>query len=160
MGLVTASSVKYDLRPLDRVVGYYIYDTMEQDVTSIRDLLVDEETREPRYAIVEIGGMMSIKGKKILIPWGALAKGGMSRMDINSSEEEILAAPAPMDPLAPTEAEEETIHRFFKVEPYWLDEVPPEKGETEKEDSAPEPRPAPPGDEPITGLEMENDDEK
>lgn len=160
MGLVTASSVKYELRPLDRVVGYYIYDTMEEDVTSIQDLLVDEETKEPRYAIVEIGGMMSIKGKKIIIPWGALAKGGMSRMDINSSEEEILSAPAPMDPLAPTEAEEETIHRYFKVEPYWLTEVPPEEGDKEEEERASEPRPAPPDDKPITGLEMEDDDEK
>ncbi len=120
MSLVTASSINFDLHPLHRVIGYYIYDEMDKDIADIRDLLVDEETHVPRYAIIEIGGFLSIRGKKILIPWVALKKGGISRMDINCSEEHIAYTPVPKEELKPTQPEEESIHFHFSVEPYWL----------------------------------------
>ncbi|MBI4828826.1 MAG: PRC-barrel domain-containing protein [Nitrospinae bacterium] len=124
MGLVTASSIKFDLRALDRVIGYYVYDNQDRDVAPIQELLVDSETRKPRYVVIEIGGMLSIRGKKALIPWNALTKAGMSRMDVNCPAEQIIAAPAPRSPLAPTRPEEETLHWYFNVEPYWLGEEP------------------------------------
>lgn len=123
MSLVTASSTNYDLRSMDQVIGYYIYDIMEKDVAAIRDLLVDKDTKKPHYAVIEIGGIMSIQGKKLLIPWNALRRGGMSRLDIDVPEEQILAAPAPFEQLNPTREEEESIHRFFNVEPYWYVDV-------------------------------------
>mgnify|MGYP000452865701 CR=1 FL=1 len=119
MGLVTASSANFDLPHYNMVIGYYIYDNMDKDVADIRDLLIDKDTRQPRYAIIEIGGLLSIKGKVVLIPWPALVKGAMSRMDINCSEEQIMGAPTPLDPLAPIRAEEEFIHSYFNTEPYW-----------------------------------------
>ncbi|MGK7345248.1 MAG: PRC-barrel domain-containing protein [Candidatus Nitrospinota bacterium M3_3B_026] len=119
MGLVTASSVNYDLSPQDRVIGYYVYDSMERDVAGVRDLLVDEDTHKPRYAIIEVGGFLSIRGKRVLLPWSALVKAGMSRLDINCSLEHIAAAPMVMDPYNPTVAEEESLSRHFNAEPYW-----------------------------------------
>lgn len=127
MSLVTASSLNWDLIPAFRVVGYYVYDSMDKDITSVRELLVDPETRRPRYALIEVGGFLSIRGKKILIPWGALRRGGMSRLDVNNIAENVLAAPTPMDPLRPTRAEEESIHRHFNVEFYWLEDAPAKK---------------------------------
>ena len=120
MGLVTASSIKFNLRALDRVIGYYVYDNQDRDVAPIQELLVDSETRQPRYVIIEIGGMMSIRGKKALIPWAALTKAGMSRMNVNCPAEQIIASPTPRAPLAPTRPEEETLHWYYNVEPYWL----------------------------------------
>lgn len=137
MGLITASSVNFDLPHHHMVIGYYIYDNMDKDVADIRDLLVDSETRQPRYAMIEIGGLMAIKGKVILIPWAALTKGGMSRMDINCPEEQIISAPSPHDPLAPKRAEEEFIHSFFHIEPYWwAEEAAEEAGGKEDSGSA------------------------
>jgi len=160
MGLITASSIKFNLRTPHRVVGYYIYDVMDNDVADIRDLLVDEQTREPRYAMIEIGGLMRIKGKKLLIPWAAMEKGGISRMDVRLPEEEVVAAPAPLDPLAPSRAEEEMIHRYFNVDPYWLDEKGHEaEPEGEVKDETPIERP-PVDDKPITGLSLERNDEE
>ncbi len=121
MALITASSINYDLRTQDRVLGYYVYDPSDRDIGDIRELLVDEKSRKPRYALIEIGGIMAIKGKKIPIPWSALEKGGMSRMDIKLMEEEIIAAPTPFDPLNPTRVEEESLHYHFHVDPYWFD---------------------------------------
>ncbi len=131
MSLITASSIKYDLLAAYRVVGYYIYDCMDKDVADIRDLLIDDITRVPRYAIIEIGGMMSIKGKKLLIPWGALEKGSMSRMDMKWPLEQIIGAPAPFVAEKPSRAEEESIHSYFGVEPYWLYEKNVTDGKTE-----------------------------
>ncbi|MBI4667215.1 MAG: PRC-barrel domain-containing protein [Nitrospinae bacterium] len=156
MGLVTASSINFDMAPAYRVMGYYVYDDMDKDITSIRELLVDEATHRPRYVIIEVGGFLSIMGKKILIPWSALAKGGMSRLNVNCSMEQVLAAPSPHTPLSPTQVEEEGIHRHFNVEPYWFEESPDEKpisgsaGEVEKPE-------APGGDSAISGLSLEKD---
>lgn len=130
MSLVTASSINFNLLPPYRVVNYYIYDIMNKDVAAIQDILVDADRRVPRYVIVEIGGFLAIRGKKILVPWNALKKGGLSRMDVNCVAEHIIYAPSPFDPLAPTAVEEESVHRHFNVEPYWVDE--------------PETKPAPP----------------
>jgi len=131
MSLITASSVKYDLPAAYRVIGYYIYDCMDKDVADIRDLLIDDVARVPRYAIIEIGGMMSIKGKKLLIPWAALEKGGMSRMNMKWPIEQIIGVSAPFVAHEPTRAEEESIHSYFGVEPYWLDEKNMAAGKTE-----------------------------
>ncbi|VAX24564.1 hypothetical protein MNBD_NITROSPINAE04-708 [hydrothermal vent metagenome] len=158
MGLVTASGVNFDLPHHNMVIGYYIYDNMDKDIADIRDLLIDKETRQPRYAIIEIGGLLSIKGKVVLIPWSALVKGAMSRMDINIPEEQIMAAPTPLDPLAPTRAEEEFIHSYFNTEPYWESEEEEETARRkEVSDSADAPQATTPADDaPITDLTLDS----
>ena len=122
MGLTPASSTNYDIHTMDNVIGYYIYDIEEAEVAEIRDLLIDAQTRKPRYVVIEIGGLMSIRGRRILIPWNALQRGGMSRLDINTAMENIMVAPTPLEQMEPTRVEEESIHHFFNVEPYWIDE--------------------------------------
>ena len=154
MALVTASSINFDIAQQHHVIGYYIYDVMDKDVASIRDLLVDQESHLPRYAVIEIGGMLSIIGKKILIPWVALTRGGISRMDIAMASEQIQAAPIPLSQLAPTRTEEESIHRFFNVTPYWLEEL-----EIIDDKKAPARKPAP-LDEITEKLILEKDERK
>jgi len=153
MGLITASSVNFDLLPMNRVIGYYIYDEEEKDVTDIRDLLIDEKTHEPRYAVIEVGGFLSIAGKKLLIPWVSLVKGGMSRMDINCSAEHMIYTPLAHDQLNPTRVEEESIHRHFNAEPYWINEP------GEKTEPAPTTRPVA-DNAPVEKLSMEDNDTK
>jgi len=153
MGLITASSINFDLLPTNRVIGYYIYDEEEKDVTDIRDLLVDDKTHEPRYAIIEIGGFLSIAGKKLLIPWVSLVKGGMSRMDINCSAEHMMYTPLAHDQLNPTRAEEESIHFHFNAEPYWIND------HEEKTEPAPTAKP-PVNNTSIEDLSMEDNDTK
>jgi hypothetical protein len=138
MALVTASSVNFDLAQQHHVIGYYIYDNMERDVAGIRNLLVDQQTHVPRYAVIEIGGMLSIAGKKLLIPWKALKRGGISRLNIGIPSEQIQSAPLPLSQMAPTRVEEESIHLFFKVEPYWFEEL--EKDAATGKDAAPKKR--------------------
>lgn len=119
MGLITASSINFDILPEYRVKGFYLYDEFETEICNIRDILVDEETRKPRYIIVEVGGLLSIKGKRTLIPWRMLIKRGMSRLDIQRSLEDVMMAPSPDDPDAPTRVEEGRVHSYFFIEPYW-----------------------------------------
>ncbi|MBI5814162.1 MAG: PRC-barrel domain-containing protein [Nitrospinae bacterium] len=156
MELVTASSINYDLAPHHRVVGYYIYDVVDKDITDVRDLLVDRQTRKPRYAVIEIGGFLAIRGKKILIPWGALKKGGMSRLNVNREAEHVMAAPAPHVIDMPTRVEEENVHRHFGVDPYWWGEEEDEEKEIKPEEPASRPQAAPEG-EPIGDLKLERD---
>ena len=122
MPLVTASSINFDLAQQHHVIGYYIYDNMEKDVAAVRNLLVDKDTKYPRYVVIEIGGLMGVRGRKLLIPWKALRRGGVSRLNIGIPSEQVQTAPLPLSQLEPTRVEEESIHRYFGVEPYWIEE--------------------------------------
>jgi hypothetical protein len=120
MGLVTASSIGFDLAPQYRVKGYFLYDEHEQEIASVRDILVDEEIKVPRYLVIEVGGLMGIQGKMILIPWNAVTVGGMSRLDFPRSLDDVMGAPlAEGGTVIPSYGEEENIHSYFRVEPYW-----------------------------------------
>ncbi|MDH5510078.1 MAG: PRC-barrel domain-containing protein [Nitrospinota bacterium] len=156
MTLTLASSINMDIHPMDNVVGYYIYDIMDADVAEIKDLLVDVETRKPRYAIIEIGGMLSIRGKMILIPWGALQRGGVSRMDINMPSEQVQLAPLPLIPMEPTQVEEESIHSFFNIDPYWYEEESLDSTGTE---DIPAPKISEPLEEITEKLELEKNEQ-
>ncbi len=127
MALVSIRQKEIDLISSYRVRGYYLYDENETEVASVKDIIVDEELKIPRYVLIEIGGLLSISGRQILIPWGALRKGGMSRLNVRKNMEEIIAAPIASDPLAPSRVEEESIHRYFNTEPYWIDNMDNEK---------------------------------
>lgn len=156
MGLTTASALNNDLRPQDRVVGYYLYDDQEREVSAVRDLVVDRRTRRPRYLVIEIGGLMGVAGIRLLIPWGAVVKGGVSRLNIRWPAEHVLAAPTPTEPTLPTEAEEESIHHHFGLVPYWIDETEDEIVGGAETASLPEPSDI---DVP-SNLTLEKDDEK
>jgi hypothetical protein len=127
MALVSIRQKEIDLISSYRVRGYYLYDENETEVASVKDLLIDEELKIPRYVLIEVGGLLAISGRRILIPWGALRKGGMSRLNVRKNIEEIIAAPVAADPSAPTQVEEESIHRYFDIEPYWIDNMENEK---------------------------------
>ena len=122
MGLITLSNATFDLGSDERVIGYYLYDEFENEICDIRDLLLDEETHKPRYVIIEVGGLLSIKGKRVIIPWRLLRRRGVSRLDIARSEEDVLMSPAPNDAEKPTREEEKSVHNYFNIEPYWLTE--------------------------------------
>ncbi|VAX24024.1 hypothetical protein MNBD_NITROSPINAE02-2216 [hydrothermal vent metagenome] len=165
MSLVTASSINYNLLPVFRVKGYYLYDEEENEVAEIRDILVDSHTRKPRYVTIEVGGFLAIEGKKLLIPWNSLKKAGLSRLDINCSQEQIMLSPVALDQTNPTREEEESIHNHFHVEPYWINE-PSEEEKTEDEtpsdkDNDNKHKTETPADEtPIAGLEMEKNEQE
>lgn len=148
MTLIRASAINNDLAPHYRVVGYYLADDQEREVAGVRDMLVDRESRVPRYLMIEIGGLMGIRGRQLLIPWSVVVRGGVSRLDIRWPLEHILVAPAPFVPDEPTLPEEEAIHRHFAAEFYWASEPTAE--------SAPPP-PVDTVDVPDQ-LELENDD--
>ncbi len=152
MGIILASDINHDLIEPYRVKGYYIYDENDKDVAQVQDLLIDEETHEPRYAVLEVGGFLSIKGRKVLIPWAALRRGGISRLDINCPAEQIFASSPLLDPLAPTRPEEESLHRYYSAEPYWLSES------TLSANAEPKEKPAENETENIENLSMEKDE--
>ncbi len=82
-------------------------------------------------------------------------------MDIKCSEEQIIGAPVPLDPLAPKRAEEEFIHSFFNAEPYWWGEAEEEEeeaGQKEASDSTDAPAPKPIDDAPIEDITLESDE--
>ena len=122
MGLITLSNATFSLGSDERVIGYYLYDEFENEICDIRDVLLDEETHKPRYVIIEVGGLLSIKGKRVIIPWRLLRRRGVSRLDIARSEEDVLMSPAPNDAEKPTREEEKSVHNYFNIEPYWLTE--------------------------------------
>jgi len=56
------------LYPINRIVGFYLYDNHHEMVGRIQGLMVDPEFYKPRYLVLTIGGFLFTEGKIVLVP--------------------------------------------------------------------------------------------
>ena len=48
--------------------GLDVYDIIDEQIGSVEDLYVDQDTRQPRFVIVSAGGLLGVGKKHLLIP--------------------------------------------------------------------------------------------
>ncbi len=106
--------------PLEwRIQRYDVIDNKGKFVAPVQDLLWDPEAREVRYVMLEIGGVMRIAGKRLLVPPALFIRAGSGQVQALVAQEDIMDAPAPEDHEHPKRGEEEAIFDYFKTAPYW-----------------------------------------
>lgn len=138
-----------------RIRRFDIIDSTGKTVAPVLDLLWDPDAREVRYVMVEIGGLMSIKGKRLLIPASLLIRVGSGQVQTLVPQENLVGVPAPEDVEQPTRVEEEAVFTYFKTTPYW---EPTGLVKKNKDEGEPESPPVKPGDITVGELKMESDD--
>ncbi|MEE8484172.1 MAG: PRC-barrel domain-containing protein [Nitrospinota bacterium] len=117
-----------------RLAGYNVIDTEGNTVAPVLDLLCDEDSRKPRYLMAEIGGLMGIQGKVVLLPIGMLTRAGSGQVIANSTREQMQQAEPLDDPDNPKRREEEKIFIHYGLRPYWeVEEVVEASKEAKKE---------------------------
>lgn len=64
----------------DRVEGTSVYNTAGDKLGSIDDLMIDKQSGQVRYAVLEFGGFLGMGTDRYPLPWGVLkydtSKGG------------------------------------------------------------------------------------
>jgi len=109
----------FNLRVLDRIVGGYLYDSMNDEMGRIGGLLVEPETYRPRYLVYVNGGLMFTEGKTIILPREMYEPIGSARVKSSKKKESIQQAPSPRDFDRLTREDEQLILSYFDLEPYW-----------------------------------------
>jgi sporulation protein YlmC with PRC-barrel domain len=56
----------------ERVVGTKVYNTAGDKLGSIDDLMIDKQSGDVRYAVLEFGGFLGIGTDRYPLPWEAL----------------------------------------------------------------------------------------
>ncbi len=120
----------FNLRVLDRIVGGYLYDSMNDEMGRIGGLLVEPETYRTRYLVYMNGGMMFTEGKTILLPREMYEPIDSAKIKSKKKKESIQQAPSPRDFDHLTREDEMLILSYFDLKPYWETEETEEQGLT------------------------------
>ncbi|MFQ5432156.1 MAG: PRC-barrel domain-containing protein [Nitrospinota bacterium] len=102
-----------------KLAGYDIIDSEDKFVSRVVELLCEEETKIVRYLIGDIGGLMGISGKKVLVPANLVTRAGSGQVIASTTLEMILDSPPVYDPENPTSEEESAIFSHYEARPYW-----------------------------------------
>ncbi len=118
-----------------RLAGYNVIDIEGNTIAPVLDLLCEEDGHKPRYLMAEIGGLMGIQGKVVLLPVGMLTRAGSGQVIANSTREQIQQAELLDDPDNPNRREEEKIFIHYGLRPYWEVEEAVEASKEAKKDT-------------------------
>lgn len=130
----------FKLREHERLIGHYLYDEQGETLARIEAILAEPGTYLSRYLVITLGGMLSVQGKKLIVPVEICKAVDMGKVKLHWRKESLMDAPTPHDVEGVTEAEEELILGYFDLEPYWAAQPTPPEETTDP--SAPESPPA------------------
>lgn len=68
----TYSSTVSDVITSDRVEGTTVYNAAGDKLGSIEHLVIDKQSGEVRYAVLEFGGFLGMGSDRYPLPWGML----------------------------------------------------------------------------------------
>ena len=117
----------FKLRALDRIVGGYLYDSMNEEMGRIHGVLVEPESYRAHYLVFMSGGMMFTEGKTILLPREMYQPVDSAKIIASKQMESIQQAPSPRDFEHLTREDEMLILSYFELKPYWALEEAEEK---------------------------------
>ena len=138
-----------------RIRRFDVIDSTGKTVAPVMDLLYDPEAREVRYVMVEIGGLLGIAGKRLLIPASLFIRVGSGQVQALVSQEILVGCPAPEFAERPARGEEEAVFSYFETSPYWAPQGLPKREAKNGEQETP---PVNVGDIKIGELKLENND--
>ena len=58
----------FNLRKTDRIIGFYLYDKFGQSIARIDAILVDSQTYQSFYLVINLGGFPKVSGKAVVLP--------------------------------------------------------------------------------------------
>jgi len=105
------------LRREHRCVGAYLYDKFDQTIARVEGLMVEPETYTLRYLVINFGGFLSIRGKRIALPAAVCEFADLGKVKTQWSQESMKDAPGNIEPLG--RDDEERLLAYFDLDPYW-----------------------------------------
>jgi len=109
--------------PASKVIGTAVYNTANDHIGTIKDVMLDKTSNGIMFAVIGFGGFLGIGEKYHAIPWSALDYDtGREGYVVGFSKEQLQAAPAySINELTGDNGKtaRDASYDYFKVEPYW-----------------------------------------
>ncbi len=121
----------------DKIIGCFLYDCFGEEIGKIESLLVDTKSYTLRYCAVTIGGFLSTRGKTLLLPKNIIEPKGVGKVVSPKSITTVRDAPIPYNFEEINRQEEQEIHDYFDLPPYYETEEESPEPEEEGENHSP-----------------------
>ncbi len=105
----------FKLRKTDRVIGFYLYDKFNEPIARIDAMLVDSQSYQSYYMIINLGGFLQVRGKVVVLPVEICEVMDLGKIKTEWRKESMLGAPAPIDITCLTTLEEELIRDYYSL---------------------------------------------
>ena len=82
--------------PTSEIKGTHVKNPQGEDLGEIEDVLVDPETGQVRFVIVEVGGFLGLGSTKVAVPWSAFQltkEGNKPKWVLDADKERLKNAP-------------------------------------------------------------------
>ena len=101
------------------VRGREVKDNDGQGIGTVGDLLVDDQTHQVRFLVVEHGGFLGFGEKNTLIPVDAVTTITASEVVIEQSRDRVAAAPGYDPDLVDDRRHHASVYNYYRSPPYW-----------------------------------------
>jgi sporulation protein YlmC with PRC-barrel domain len=106
----------------DTLLGNDVYNTKNEDLGDIKEIMLDMNTGQVAYAVLSFGGILTLGEKLFAVPWDALKLDTKNkRFTLDIDKERLEAAPG-FDPDDWPDMADETwskeVHSFYGTKPY------------------------------------------
>ncbi|MBC8286485.1 MAG: PRC-barrel domain-containing protein [Nitrospinae bacterium] len=105
----------FELRKIDRVIGFYLYDKSNECIARIDAVLVDSQTYHSYYMVINLGGFLQVRGKAVVLPVEVCEVMDLGKVKTEWRKESLLGAPVPTDVMSMTTLEEELIRDYYAL---------------------------------------------
>jgi sporulation protein YlmC with PRC-barrel domain len=103
----------------DTLIGNDVYNTSDESLGSIKELMIDMLTGQIRYAVLSYGGFLGVGDRLFAVPWQALKLDTVNkRFTLNATKEQLKDAPGFDKDHWPTMADTtwaSGVHNFYGV---------------------------------------------
>ena len=103
----------FNLRKIDRVVGFYLYDKFNEPIARIDAVLADSKTYQSYYLVINLGGFLLVQGKAVVLPVEICEVKDLGKVKTAWRKESMLGSPTPADTMNMTTVEEELIRDYY-----------------------------------------------
>jgi hypothetical protein len=102
-----------NLRKIDRVIGFYLYDKFNEPIARVNAILADSGTHQCYYLIINLGGFLQVRGKAVVLPVEICEVEDLGKIKTDWRKESMLESPIPTDIMKITPVEEELIRDYY-----------------------------------------------
>lgn len=106
----------------DTLLGNDVYNSKEEDLGDIKEIMLDMESGRVAYAVLSFGGVLTLGEKLFAVPWDALKLDTKNKRFILDVDKQRLEMAPGFDPDRWPDMADETwskeVHSFYGTTPY------------------------------------------
>ena len=107
----------------DTLQGEDDYNTRDEDLGDIKEIMIDMRSGHIAYAVLSFGGVLGMGEKLFAVPWSALKLDTVNkRFTLDIDEDRLKGAPGFDKDAWPRMADRTwatQVHSYYKAKPYW-----------------------------------------